>query len=241
LVSRDVRQAGRDQAVTARARWAEAYLQHRFDDPELLELALTHRSASKQNNERLEFLGDAFLNLTVAQRLYALRPEASEGDLSRARASLVNQATLATVGREIGIDGQLLLGRGELRSGGAQRAAVLADALEAVLGAVLLDGGHECAAGLVDRLFAARFERLPASAELKDPKTRLQEWLQGRGFPLPAYSVETVEGREHEQVFTVVCKVQERDLQAVGKGRSRRLAEQNAAAMMLAELGGGDE
>jgi ribonuclease III len=134
-----------------------------------------------------------------------------------------------------------LLGRGELRSGGAQRAAVLADALEAVLGAVLLDGGHECAAGLVDRLFAARFECLPASAELKDPKTRLQEWLQGRGFPLPAYSVATVEGREHEQVFTVVCKVRERGLEAVGQGRSRRLAEQNAAAMMLAELDGDED
>jgi ribonuclease-3 len=222
--------------VTARSRWAETYLQHRFQDPELLALALTHRSASKRNNERLEFLGDAFLNFRVAQRLYALRPEDNEGDLSRARASLVNQATLAALGREIEIDKHLVLGRGELRSGGAQRAAVLADAVEAVIGAVLLDGGAEVAERLVDRLFADRFEQLPESAALKDPKTRLQEWLQGRGLTLPVYRVESVRGREHEQTFTVVCEVDERDVRTIGRGRSRRLAEQEAAASMLMEL-----
>lgn len=222
--------------MTARSRWAETYLQHRFQDPELLALALTHRSASKRNNERLEFLGDAFLNFRVAQRLYALRPEDNEGDLSRARASLVNQATLAALGREIEIDKHLVLGRGELRSGGAQRAAVLADAVEAVIGAVLLDGGAEVAERLVDRLFADRFEQLPESAALKDPKTRLQEWLQGRGLTLPVYRVESVRGREHEQTFTVVCEVDERDVRTIGRGRSRRLAEQEAAASMLMEL-----
>jgi len=226
--------------VTARARWAETYLHHHFEDQGLLKLALTHRSASKHNNERLEFLGDAFLNFIVARRLYDLRPDATEGDLSRARAALVNQATLAEIGREIGIDRQLVLGKGELRSGGAQRAAVLADALEAVIGAVLLDGGEAAAERLVDRLFAERLERLPASAELKDPKTRLQEWLQGRGMPLPAYSVSVVEGRDHEQVFTVLCRVRESDIETIGRGRSRRLAEQNAAAAMLAELAGGE-
>lgn len=224
--------------MTARARWAESYLHHHFEDPGLLKLALTHRSASKRNNERLEFLGDAFLNFIVARRLYDLRPDASEGDLSRARAALVNQATLAEIGREIGIDRQLVLGKGELRSGGAHRAAVLADALEAVIGAVLLDGGDAAAERLVDRLFAERLERLPASADLKDPKTRLQEWLQGRGLPLPAYSVSVVEGRDHEQVFTVLCRVRDSDLESVGRGRSRRLAEQDAAAAMLAELAG---
>src|SRR5690606_33442512 len=143
LVSDDVRQAGRDPAVTARSRWAESYLQYSFEDPKLLELALTHRSASKQNNERLEFLGDAFLSFAVATRLYRLRRGDDEGDLSRARAALVNQTVLASIGRELRIDRELVLGRGELRSGGAQRAAVLADAVEAVIGAVLLDGGHE--------------------------------------------------------------------------------------------------
>ena len=238
MVTRDVRQAGRDSAVAARARWAETYLHHHFADPKLLERALTHRSASKHNNERLEFLGDAFLNFTIARRLYDSRPDASEGDLSRARAALVNQATLAEIGREIGIDRQLVLGKGELRSGGAQRAAVIADAVEAVIGAVLLDGGGEVAERLVDRLFAARLESLPASAELKDPKTRLQEWLQGRGLPLPAYSVSDVEGRDHEQVFTVLCRVNGLDIETVGRGRSRRLAEQDAAAAMLAEFAG---
>ncbi|HEX7081905.1 MAG TPA: ribonuclease III [Gammaproteobacteria bacterium] len=222
--------------MSSRARWAESHLQHRFENQDLLELALTHRSASKHNNERLEFLGDALLNFTVARRLYDLRPEDSEGDLSRARAALVNQSTLAAIGREIGIDRQLVLGRGELRSGGAQRAAVLADALEAVIGAVLLDAGHAAAERLVDRLFADRLERLPESADLKDPKTRLQEWLQGRGLPLPVYRVDSVQGREHEQIFTVVCTVGERDAQTVGRGRSRRFAEQQAAAVMLAEL-----
>lgn len=226
--------------MTARARWAETHLQHHFENPGLLELALTHRSASKRNNERLEFLGDAFLNYIVAQRLFAARPEASEGDLSRARAALVNQTTLAEVGREIGIDNHLILGKGELRSGGAQRAAVLADALEAVIGGVLLDGGYVQAERLVDRLFASRLENLPASVDLKDPKTRLQEWLQGRGLPLPSYSVEGVEGREHEQTFTVACRVAERDLETLGRGRSRRVAEQEAAAAMLVELSGGE-
>src|SRR5690606_15588037 len=183
-----------------------------------------------------DLLGAAFRNLTVARRLYDLRPDGSESGWSRARAALVNRATLAEMGREIGIDKQLVLGRGELRSGGAHRAAVLADALEAVVGAVLLDGGTEAAERLVDRLFADRFEQLPQSAELKDPKTRLQEWLQGRGLTLPVYRVDSVRGREHEQVFTVVCEVGERDARTIGQGRSRRLAEQEAAASMLMEL-----
>ena len=219
---------------------------HTFGEPALLRLALTHRSVSsedpgRKDNERLEFLGDAFLNFTVARRLYELRPADSEGDLSRARAALVNQSTLAAIGREIEIDGQLVLGRGELRSGGAQRAAVLADALEAVIGAVFLDGGHARAERLIDTLFTDRFERLPESADLKDPKTRLQEWLQGRGLTLPTYTVDSVQGREHEQMFTVVCEVEQRGARATGRGRSRRLAEQQAAAVMLAELAVEDE
>lgn len=222
--------------MTSRPRWAETHLRYSFNSPELLELALTHRSAAKLNNERLEFLGDAFLNFTVAKRLYDLRVEDAEGDLSRARASLVNQSTLAEIGREIAIDTVLVLGRGELRSGGAQRGAILADAVEAVVGAVLLDGGYAPAERMIDILFADRFEQLPHTADLKDPKTKLQEWLQGRGLTLPAYTVDSVRGREHEQIFTVVCEVEEKQVKTMGRGHSRRHAEQQAAAEMLSEL-----
>ncbi|HEX5418580.1 MAG TPA: ribonuclease III [Gammaproteobacteria bacterium] len=228
--------------MTARTSWAETCLHYRFSDPALLEQALTHRSASRQNNERLEFLGDAFLNFVIANRLYEVRPEHSEGDLSRARASLVRQSTLAELARALGVDAQMILGRGELRTGAAQRAAILADAFEALVGAVLLDGGHEPAARLIHDLFAERFAQMPEPSELKDAKTKLQEWLQGRGMRLPAYSVDTVHGREHERVYTVACEITrkgreaEATLRTSAQGRSRRLAEQRAAAMMLAEL-----
>jgi ribonuclease III len=219
-----------------RARWAEKYLKYRFTDPTLLEQALTHRSASKFNNERLEFLGDALLNFTIARRLYALRPDDAEGDLSRARASLVNKTVLAGVGREIEIDEQIILGPGESRSGGAQRSSALADTLEAIFGAVLLDGGHQAATELIEFLFAERLESLPDAGALKDSKTRLQEWLQGRGFGLPRYAVELIHGRDHNQVFTVTCHVEEMGRQTAGTGTSRRRAEQDAAAAMLAVL-----
>lgn len=225
-----------------RTSWAASNLDYRFSDPGLLEQALTHRSASRQNNERLEFLGDAFLNFVIAKRLYEQLPEHSEGDLSRARASLVRQSTLAEMARTLGLDAQIQLGRGELRSGAAQRGAILADAFEALVGAVLLDGGHVPAERLIQTLFAERFAHLPEPGELKDSKTKLQEWLQGRGMRLPAYSVDAVHGREHERVYTVACEVagpgEERTVRArtTGQGRSRRLAEQRAAAAMLAEL-----
>jgi ribonuclease-3 len=224
--------------VTDRSLWAKQYLDYTFSDPALLERALTHRSASKHNNERLEFLGDALLSFVVAEALYRLRPEAAEGDLSRARASLVNKSTLAEVGREIGIDAHIILGAGELRTGGAQREAALADTVEAVIGAVVLDGGAAAAESLIQLLLADRIADLPDSAELKDAKTKLQEWLQGRGYALPQYSVESVEGRDHDQVFSVVCEVDEKDARTTGKGSSRRRAEQDAAAAMLAILTG---
>ncbi len=228
--------------MTTRTVWAETKLHYRFSDPDLLERALTHRSASKLNNERLEFLGDAFLNFVIAKRLYEIRPGHSEGDLSRARASLVRQSTLAEMARALGLDEHIVLGRGELRSGAAQRSAILADGFEALVGAVLLDGGHEPAAELIHTLFADRFAGLPEPGELKDSKTKLQEWLQGRGLKLPVYSVDSIHGREHERVYTVICKVVDRSqpeglaLRTSGEGRSRRLAEQRAAASMLAEL-----
>ncbi len=222
--------------MSARARWAAAQLRYTFNDPALLDLALTHRSASRANNERLEYLGDSFLNFAIARRLYELRPEADEGDLSRARAALVKQSTLASIGQQLGVDEQIVLGAGELRSGGAQRGAMLADAVEALIGAVLLDGGTAVAEAFVGSLFAEEFTRLPDAATLKDPKTRLQEWLQGRGLHLPSYVVRSVSGRDHEQTFLVSCEVAEKNSQTTGQGPSRRSAEQEAAAAMLSVL-----
>jgi ribonuclease-3 len=222
--------------VSSRARWAEARLRYSFKDPTLLEQALTHRSASKNNNERLEYLGDSFLNFAIARRLYDLRSEDTEGDLSRARAALVKEQTLAAMGQSLGIDAEIVLGAGELRSGGAQRGAVLADAVEALIGAVLLDGGTVAAEALIDWLFAEQIAALPDAATLKDAKTRLQEWLQGKGLRLPVYAVESVHGRDHEQTFVVSCEVTEKHAYTTGQGPSRRRAEQEAAAAMLAVL-----
>jgi ribonuclease-3 len=222
----------------SRARWAEAQLRYAFNELSFLERALTHRSASKVNNERLEYLGDSFLNYVIAKRLFDLRPEDAEGDLSRARAALVKEETLAAIGQRLGVDAQLTLGPGELRSGGAQRAAILADAVEALIGAVLLDGGAAAAEAVVDFLFVGEFASLPDAATLKDPKTRLQEWLQGRGLSLPSYVVESVHGRDHEQTFIIACDVIEKNAHTTGQGQSRRRAEQEAARAMLAVLTG---
>jgi ribonuclease-3 len=222
--------------VTSRAEWAENRLGYRFRDPSLLDTALTHRSASKDNNERLEFLGDAFLNSSIARRLYELRPEEAEGDLSRARAALVKKPTLVALGQDLGIDSVIILGHGELRSGGAQRGAVLADAVEALIGAVLIDGGADAAESVVERLFSDRMAALPDSAALKDSKTKLQEWLQGRKLELPSYKVHAVQGREHERTFIVACEVAAADLKTTGQGPSRRHAEQQAAEAMLRAL-----
>lgn len=224
--------------MTARVRWAEAALNFRFKDPALLERALTHRSASKDNNERLEYLGDSFLSFAIARRLYEMRPQDSEGDLSRARAALVKQATLAQIGQKLQVDRHLVLGAGEARTGGARRTAVLADAVEALIGAVLLDGGIEAAEALIDLLFADLLVNLPPAAALKDAKTRLQEWLQGRGLRLPEYAVEAVSGRDHEQTFVVSCVVPEKASRTTGQGPSRRIAEQEAAEAMLVVLTG---
>lgn len=226
--------------MTSRSRWAEQTLGYRFSDDRLLEQALTHRSASRENNERLEFLGDAMLSLTIARTLFETRPDASEGDLSRARASLVNKHALAAIGRRIGIDEHLVLGGGELGSGGAQRESALADAVEAIIGAVALDGGLPAADRLVLALMADDLAALPDSESLKDAKTRLQEWLQARNLSLPVYTVDGVSGRDHNQIFTVSCAVAASDRKSSGEGTSRRRAEQAAAEAMLVELQGGD-
>jgi ribonuclease-3 len=224
--------------VSVRGRWAESELRYSFKNLDLLDLALTHRSASKANNERLEYLGDSFLNYAIARRLFELRRDDTEGDLSRARAALVKEPTLAAIGQKLNVDAHLTLGAGELRTGGAQRAAVLADAVEALIGAVLLDGGAAAAEAVVDLMFADQLATLPDAATLKDPKTRLQEWLQGRGLPLPSYVVTAVHGRDHEQTFVVECEVREKNVQTTGRGQSRRRAEQDAAAAMLVVLTG---
>jgi len=221
--------------------WAEASLGHAFRDPALLDAALTHRSAGKRNYERLEFLGDAVLNFAVAVLLYREYPEADEGDLSRYRAALVSGSSLAAVASRLGLGEQLRLGSGELKSGGFRRSSILADSLEALFGAVYLDGGVAAASGVIEALFAGRLGELPAANELKDPKTRLQEHLQARGVALPAYAVEKVSGEPHEHWFVASCEVTAFGLQSRGEGSSRRRAEQEAAARLLEQLGSGEE
>ncbi|HMN20472.1 MAG TPA: ribonuclease III [Ottowia sp.] len=211
-------------------------LHYRFRDIALLQRALTHRSFSADHNERLEFLGDSVLGLAVAHLLYDALGELPEGDLSRVRAQLVRQDSLHRLALDLDLPALMRLGEGELRSGGQRRPSILADGLEAVIGAVYLDGGFSAAAALVGRLFDA-VEITPAlSSAAKDAKTSLQEWLQGRKMHLPHYEVTDVLGAAHRQTFEVACRVAELGLQTLGQGASRRAAEQAAAAIMLREL-----
>jgi ribonuclease-3 len=216
--------------------WSEARLGYRFGDPALLDAALTHRSAGRDNYERLEFLGDSVLNFAVAVLVYRAYPDADEGDLSRYRASMVSGQSLAEVASALGLGEQLRLGSGELKTGGFRRASILADALEALFGAVYLDGGFDAARAVIERLFAGRLVTLPEARDLKDPKTRLQELLQGRGRRLPAYAVEDVSGEPHEHWFIASCEVEELGLRERGEGTSRRRAEQAAAERVLGQL-----
>ena len=204
-------------------------LGHAFRRPELLDQALTHRSHGARHNERLEFVGDAVLNCVVARALFERFPDLPEGDLSRVRASLVNRDTLADVARRLELSGAIRLGEGELKSGGNERPSILADALEAIYGAVFLDGGFEAARGVIDRTFAEVLGNADPSALGKDPKTRLQEWLQGRRLPVPAYRIVTVDGEAHAQTFTAECAIASLGIATLGQGASRRVAEQVAA------------
>lgn len=222
--------------MTSAPRWSERALAYQFKDHRLLEQALTHRSAGGRNNERLEFLGDALLGMVVAQALYDAVPAADEGYLSRLRAHLVRRETLADVATELSLGDRITLGQGELKSGGHRRASILANGFEAVLGAVYLDGGYQAARDLVLRLLRTRLDALPPHDELKDPKTRLQERLQARGRRLPDYEIETISGEDHRQRFTAACTLPELSLRTAGEGRSRRQAEQAAAAAMIALL-----
>lgn len=216
--------------------WQRDALGYECRDPALLEAALTHRSAGGPHNERLEFLGDAVLNCVVAMLVFREFGAADEGELSRFRSSLVSGEALAVIAAEIGLGDQLRLGSGELKSGGFRRKSILADALEALFGAIYLDGGFDAAARVIERLFIPRLDRLPSAAELKDPKTRLQETLQARGLPLPAYVVESITGEAHNQVFQVSCSVESLGLKTQAQGGSRRRAEQAAAQLMLEAL-----
>lgn len=211
-------------------------LQHQFTDPQLLARALTHRSFSSDHNERLEFLGDSVLNLAVAALLYERLRDLPEGELSRVRANLVKQETLHQLAVGIGLSDLLRLGEGESRSGGQKRPSILADALEAVIGAVFLDAGYPVAEALVRRLFSAVEISPQMQAAAKDPKTELQEWLQGRKMKLPLYRVVGTLGAAHKQTFDVECEVAELGHAERGIGGSRRAGEQAAAAAMLAHL-----
>ncbi len=208
-------------------------LAYRFNDRALLDEAVTHRSVSERNNERLEFLGDSILNFVIADELFHRQPRESEGALSRLRASLVNRETLAAIARQLDLGGHLRLGSGERKSGGRRRDSILSDALEGVLGAVYLDGGFEACRTLIVGLFAERLEHLPDAADLKDPKTRLQEYLQSARLELPSYHVLEVAGKAHDQLFRVECRISGIDHVTVGEAGSRRRAEQRGAEAML--------
>ena len=202
---------------------------YRFNDPELLRRALTHRSFGAAHNERLEFLGDSVVNCAVALELYQKFPRLAEGELSRLRASLVNQHSLAAIAQRLDLGAQLLLGEGELRSGGARRPSILADAVEAVIGAVFLDGGFTAARTVVLAIFGIELGTIDPATAGKDPKTLLQEYLQARKIALPQYIVVATRGEAHEQQFQVECLIPELGVRSQGEGSSRRGAEQEAA------------
>jgi len=214
----------------------QARLQHEFSDLPLLQRALTHRSFSSDHNERLEFLGDSVLNLAVSGMLYERLATLPEGDLSRVRANLVKQDTLHKLALDLGLSDVIRLGEGEARSGGSKRPSILADTLEAVIGAVYLDAGYAQAQALVARLFINVTINPEMQAIGKDPKTELQEWLQGRKMSLPAYRVVATLGAAHKQTFDVECDIEELRHTERGIGGSRRAGEQAAAAAMLTYL-----
>jgi len=210
---------------------------HPFADPGLLQQALTHRSAGTPNNERLEFLGDSIVNMMVAQALYERWPKADEGALTRARAELVREGALAVIARELQLGDRLILGPGEMKTGGHRRDSILADALEAVVAAIYLDAGFAVCQTVVLPWFLASMQALPATGKPeKDPKTRLQEWLQARQKALPLYELVSESGDDHAKTFRVRCGVTDPAVSTEGEGASRRLAEQQAAAAALEQL-----
>ena len=211
-------------------------LDYSFNNPELLYEALTHRSASSTNNERLEFLGDSILNFVIAEELFRRYPNASEGDLSRLRAALVKKEGLAKIAQDLSLADFVILGSGELKSGGHRRESIRADAVEAIFGAVLLDGGFENCQKLILRLYAHQIDHVPDPRLLKDAKTRLQELLQARKYPVPDYQVVSVSGKAHNQMFTVNCQIEGLSITTLGQDTSRRKAEQKATRRAIEEV-----
>ncbi len=212
---------------------------YQFNDVDLFHLALTHRSANGKHNERLEFLGDSILSFVIADDLYHRFPKVNEGDMSRMRATLVRGNTLAELGREFDLGDHLKLGPGELKSGGFRRDSILADAVEAIIGAIYLDSNIEVVRGIILHWYQDRLEGIQPGVSQKDPKTRLQEFLQGRRKPLPIYTVSKIKGEAHNQEFTVECEVAGFGKPVIGKGTSRRKAEQAAAELALEQLTNG--
>ncbi len=211
---------------------------YRFDDPALLCQALSHRSVGRHNNERLEFLGDSVLGFVVAARLFELRTDVDEGDLSRLRTRVVRGSTLAVMANQLKLGDYIKLGEGELKSGGHKRNSILADALEAIFGAIYLDGGFEECARVVRHVCDQVIDGLPDASELKDPKTRLQEWLQSKGHALPEYGLLSESGPAHKKHFVVQCVADTTGITVNGEGSSRQKAEQAAAAAALVEIAG---
>jgi len=213
---------------------------HRFNDARLLTRALTHRSFGTDHNERLEFLGDAVLSLAVSELLFDRFAGSDEGDLTRVRAHLVREDSLHRVAVQLGLPEVLRLGEGEARGGGAQRPSILADALEALIGASFVDGGFDAARALVRGLFGEVITTTDIASWTKDAKTELQEWLQARRLPVPTYRISATRGQAHAQIFEVECAVPALSLSEAGEGRSRRVAEQEAARRMLDALRASD-
>ena len=218
------------------AAWLKKSLAYTFKDEHLLRQALTHRSAPGPSNERLEFLGDAVLQLVVSRLVFEKTENASEGQLSRLRSTLVKDTTLAELATTLGIGEHLVLGPGEKKSGGQRRSSILADALEALIGAVYLDAGIGGAGKIIQTAYGDRLHELAEGADLRDPKSRLQEYLQGRKMALPDYVVQNISGKAHKQSFEVVCIIPELDATTIGKGSARRDAEQEAALAMLENI-----
>lgn len=214
----------------------ERKLGYQFKDASLLQRALAHRSFGKNNNERLEYLGDSILNFLIAELLYQRFPDAVEGILSRLRANLVRGETLAKIAQRLNIGPHLLLGVGEMRSGGDNRDSILADSLEAIIAAIYLDSDINVCCERVLAWFAEEIEQISPDQIVKDPKSLLQEYLQGKQYPLPEYQLVAIRGKEHEQIFVVACKVTHLKQEVTAEGTSRRRAEQNAAALMLKQL-----
>ena len=222
--------------MASSARQLQDRLQYQFSDQQLLTLALSHRSCGSDNNERLEFLGDAVLGMTISSFLFQHFPEAREGDLSRIRSQIVRAESLAKIARKLKLGSELLLGPGEMKSGGHRRDSILGDTVEALIGAVYLDAGIVAAETCIRNWFSDSLDAVTLDMPVKDAKTSLQEWLQARGKPLPEYQVVKTEGEDHSRLYTMSCKIAAVDAAAQATASSRRKAEQLVAEKLLQEL-----